>query len=170
MAVTNKIPIQYDLKQNNAEGKPTYELWYPRAVRRSTLNLKGLSTHIADHGSIYTPDVVMGVLSKFTSCLVELVSTGVAVKLDGLGTFYPTIEAKGAETPVKYNAEDYVKGIHIRFYPEGSDDDDLTSRAFLKKVSMQQNMLFDKHGVPKKVKNGQLVDYGEDDEEEEEEP
>ena len=35
---------------------------------------------------------------------------------------------------------------------------------------MQQNMLFDKHGVPKKVKNGQLVDYGEDDEEEEEEP
>lgn len=167
---TNKIELQYNLRQNNAEGKPTYELWYPRAVRRSTLNLKGLSTHIADHGSIYTPDVVMGVLSKFTSCLVELVSTGVAVKLDGLGTFYPTIEAKGAETPVKYNAEDYVKGIHIRFYPEGSDDDDLTSRAFLKKVSMQQNMLFDKHGVPKKVKNGQLVDYGEDDEEEEEEP
>ena len=167
---TNKIELQYNLRQNNAEGKPTYELWYPRAVRRSTLNLKGLSTHIADHGSIYTPDVVMGVLSKFTSCLVELVSTGVAVKLDGLGTFYPTIEAKGAETPVKYNAEDYVKGIHIRFYPEGSDNDDLTSRAFLKKVSMQQNMLFDKHGVPKKVKNGQLVDYGEDDEEEEEEP
>ena len=171
MAVTNKIPIQYDLKQNNAEGKPTYELWYPRAVRRSTLSLRGLSDHIADHGSIYTPDVVYGVLTKFKNCLVELVSTGVAVKLDGLGIFYPTLESKGAETPIQYNVEDYVKGIHIRFTPDNTDDERITSRAFLQKCSLNQRMLFDKAGVPKKVKNGQLVDYGEgDDEDEQDEP
>ena len=168
----SKITLQYDLKQNNAEGKPTYELWYPRAVRRSTLSLRGLSNHIADHGSIYTPDVVYGVLTKFKNCLIELVSTGVAVKLDGLGIFYPTLESKGAETPIKYNAAEYVKGIHIRFRPDGISEDDITSRTFMEKCSLAQRMLFDKAGVPKKVKNGQLVDYGvdDDDEEEQEEP
>ena len=107
----SKITLQYDLKQNNAEGKPTYELWYPRAVRRSTLSLRGLSNHIADHGSIYTPDVVYGVPTKFKNCLIELVSTGVAVKLDGLGIFYPTLESKGAETPIKYNAAPVFRRI-----------------------------------------------------------
>ena len=118
-----------------------------------------------------TPDVVYGVLTKFKSCLVELVSTGVAVKLDGLGIFYPTLESKGAETPIQYNVEDYVKGIHIRFTPDNTDDESITSRAFLQKCSLNQRMLFDKAGVPKKVKNGQLVDYDEgDDEDEEQEP
>lgn len=161
---STKIELQYDLCQNNAEGKPTYELWYPRAIRHSTLNLKGLAKHIQSHGSIYTIDVVTGVLTKFKDCLVELVSQGTGVKIDGIGTFYPTLEAKGAETPVKYNVTDYVKGVHIRFTPESTTEENITSRVFMEKVSMKQRMLFDKNGVPKKIKNGQIEDYGNDDE------
>ena len=55
------------------------------------------------------------------------IAQGVAVKLDGLGTFYPTLEAKGAESPVGYNVMDYLKGVHIRFTPEGCEDDNITS-------------------------------------------
>ena len=164
MATKNTIELRYDLRQNNAEGKPTYELWYPRVVRHGTLSLRGLADHIADHGSIYTRDVVVGVLTKFTTCLVELVKQGQAVKLDGLGIFYPTIEAKGAETPVNYSAIEYVKGVHIRFNPDTTDLDNISSRAFMAKCTFAQRMLFDKAGVPKKVKNGQLVDYGDGDE------
>ncbi len=163
---TKKIEMQYNLRQLNNENNNAHLLWFPKAVRRSTLSLRGLSDHISDHGSIYTRDVVLGVLSKFTSCLTELVAQGVAVKLDGLGTFYPTLEAKGAETPVGYNIEEYLKGVHIRFQPEGCDDDNITSREMKKKVIMQQNMIFDLNGVPKKVKDGQLVDYGADEDEE----
>ena len=165
---TKKIEMQYNLRQLNNENNSAHLLWFPKAVRRSTLSLRGLSDHIAGHGSIYTRDVVLGVLTKFTSCLTELVTEGTAVKLDGLGTFYPTLEAKGAETPIGYNINEYLKGVHVRFYPEGADDDDLTSRAMKDKVILSQNMIFDLHGVPKKVKNGQLVDYGDDDEEDEE--
>ena len=157
--------MQYNLRQLSNENNSAHLLWFPKAVRRSTLSLRGLSDHIAGHGSIYTRDVVLGVLTKFTSCLTELVTEGTAVKLDGLGTFYPTLEAKGAETPIGYNINEYLKGVHVRFYPEGADDDDLTSREMKEKVILAQNMIFDLHGVPKKVKNGQLVDYGEDDEE-----
>ena len=64
---------------------------------------------------------------------------------------------------MKYNASEYVKGIHIRFTPESTDEENITSRMFMEKVSMKQRMLFDKNGVPKKIKNGQVVDYGSDD-------
>ncbi len=164
-----KISMAYNLRQSNMENSSTYGKWYPQPVRRDTLSLRGLADHIADHGSIYTRDVVLGVLSKFTSCLIELVEEGVAVKLDGLGTFYPTLEAKGAETPVGYNIEEYLKGVHVRFTPEGCEDDNITSREMKNRVSLKQNMIFDLNGVPKKVKNGQLVDYGVDDEDDEDE-
>lgn len=159
---TKKIEMLYNLKQLNNANNNAHLLWFPKAVRRSTLNLRGLSDHIAEHGSIYTRDVVQGVLTKFTSCMTELIEQGVAIKLDGLGTFYPTLESKGAESPVGYNITDYLKGIHIRFTPEGCDDDNITSRMMKQRVIMSQNMIFDKNGVPKKVVDGQLVDYGDD--------
>lgn len=157
---TTKVEMQYDIYQNGNEDSTAYGKWYPRAVQLSTLNLKGLANHIQGHGSVYTQDVVLGVITKFRDCLVELVSQGIGVKLDGLGTFYPTLEAKGADTPVKYNLESYLEGIHIRFRPEGAGEDKLTSRVFKKQVPMKQRLIFDKSGKPKKVEDGQLVDYG----------
>jgi predicted histone-like DNA-binding protein len=153
----------YNLRQNNIEGSKSYELWYPQAIRRSTLNLKGMANHIQSHGSVYTIDVVTGVLIKFKECLVELISQGTGVKIDGIGTFYPTLEAKGAETPVNYDVNANLQGVHIRFFPENCSEDKITSRAFKQKVSMKQNMIFDKNGVPKKIVDGQIVDYGTDD-------
>ena len=156
----SKIEMQYDIIQNGNEDSTAFGKWYPRAVRTSTLNLKGLANHIQGHGSLYTEDVVLGVMTKFRDCLVELVSQGVGVKIDGIGTFYPTLEAKGAETPVKYNLDTYLQGVHVRFLPEDVSEEQITSRAFATKVSMKQRMIFDNTGKPKKVVNGQLVDYG----------
>lgn len=158
---TRQIEMQYNLRQNNNDNSTAYGKWFPKAVRRSTLNLKGLAEHIQGHGSIYTTDVVTGVLTKFRDCLVELVTQGVGVKIDGIGTFYPTLEAKGADTPIKYNIKEQLEGIHLRFLPENSDNDKLTSRALIDKVVMKQNMIFDMNGVPKKIVDGQLVNYGE---------
>ena len=156
--------MSYDLYQNNVTDSTANGKWFPRAVRTNTLDLDGLTDHIASHGSIYTPDVVQGVLKKFTSCMVELVSQGVGVKLSGLGTFYPTLEAEGADTPVDYNLSNCLKGVHLRFLPDDSERAALTSRQFMQKVSLKQRMIFDRNGVPKKVVDGQLVDYGKDEE------
>lgn len=157
---TTKIAMQYDLRQSNNSKNASYGKWYPKAVVTSTLNLRGISNHIAEHGSIYTPDVVYGVLKKFTSCTLEMVKKGVGVKLDGLGKFYPTLEAKGSTTAVGYDLNSNLIGVHIRFLPEGIGDDDITSRQLKKNVSFGQRMIFDMNGVPKKVFQGQLVDYG----------
>ena len=158
-----KIQMQYDLKQNSSENSRVYGLWFPRVIRNTTLSLRGLCDHIAGHGSIYTPDVVYGVLNRLSSCVIELVSQGSAVKIDGLGTFYPTVKSNGADNAVGYNIAEHVEGVRIRFLPEGAAEDKITSKAFLQKVSLKQRLIFDMYGVPKKVVNGELVNYGKED-------
>ena len=53
--------------------------------------------------------------------------------------------------------------MHIRFNPEDVKLDQITSRAFKQKCTLQQNMIFDKAGKPKKIVDGRLVDYGNED-------
>ena len=159
----NQLSVKYNLRQMNNEHNNGHLLWYPKVVRVDTLSLRGLAEHIFSHGSPYTRDTVIGVLTAFRDCMVELLSSSVAVKLDGLGTFYPSLESKGAESPIGYNIRDYIKGLHIRFLPEGETEDNLTSVAFGKNCRFKQNMIFDLNGRPKKVVDGALVDYGDDD-------
>ena len=57
---------------------------------------------------------------------------GQSVKLDGLGTFRPTIEGKGSndiETALSLGANVIIEGIHLRFSPENAKGEKLTSRA-----------------------------------------
>ena len=49
---TNKIAMEYDLYQNNVKDSSANGKWYPRAVRNNTLDLDGLTDHIASHGSL----------------------------------------------------------------------------------------------------------------------
>jgi nucleoid DNA-binding protein len=84
------------------------------------MNTRKLSNHIAEHGSIYTPDVVYGVMEKFRSCLLEMLLNSKKVKIEGLGTFYTTLECVkgGAVSKDMFNVLKDVKGLHIRFLPE----------------------------------------------------
>ena len=144
----NKITMQYDLRQNNTTGCASYGKWYAQAVRSATLNTRGLADHIMSHGSIFTRDVVEGMVIKFRECIVELLMQGVGVKLEGLGTFYPTLETTGADEPEGYNIDEHLKGVHIRFRPERASGDNLTSPVFAQKVLMRQRMVIDRRGVP----------------------
>jgi predicted histone-like DNA-binding protein len=141
MATTNSVEVRVNLRKNNNEKSDQFGKYYPKIDRKRTLSLKGLAKHISDHGSIYTRDVVEGVLSKLTICVPELLAQGVPVKLDGLGTFYPSIEAvPGGIESIAVAKElvpaDTVKGVHVRFTPEGSDLDNITSRVFKEKCSL----------------------------------
>ncbi len=156
---TNGQTIKYRLRQLNNANNNAHLLWFPRVERTDTLSMTGITKHIAGHGTVYTRDVVDGVLTKFRDCLIEKLTEGVAVKLDGLGTFYPTMESKGAESPVGYNIRDYLKGVHIRFQPETAAEEDISSRTLKESCNFKQTLIIDKNGKPKKVVDGQLVDW-----------
>ena len=127
--------IIYQKYQNKNMESRAYQKWYARAKSIETLNTRKLANHISEHGSIYTPDVVYGVLEKFRSCLIEMLLESKRVKIEGLGTFYASMECKGAASEDKFNPNEYVKGMHMRFLPETAQEQNLSSREFLKKCS-----------------------------------
>ena len=128
--------IFYELKQNNVDGSVSKGKWFAYVKAIETLNTRKLALHIAEHGSVYTPDVVFGVLEKFRSCLVEMLLESKKVKIDGLGTFYCTIEnvKGGAESRDKFNVQSNLGALHIRFMPEQEQEMNISSREFIKKA------------------------------------
>ena len=128
--------IFYELRQNKNEKSKIFGKWFAHSKTVETLNTRKLSQHISEHGSIYTPDVVFGVLEKFRSCLVEMLLESKRVKFDGLGTFFTTIEneAGGAQKKDEFNVNKNLKALHIRFMPEGEQIMNISSREFIKKA------------------------------------
>ncbi len=128
--------IIYEVYQNQNEHNAAYGKWYGRVKYQESMNTRKLSNHIAEHGSIYTPDVVYGVMEKFRSCLLEMLLNSKKVKIEGLGTFYTTLECVkgGAVSKDKFNILKDVKGLHIRFLPEQEQEQNISSRQFLKQA------------------------------------
>ena len=128
--------ILYEVKQNQNEHNAAFGKWYAQIKSLETLNTRRLAQHIAEHGSIYTPDVVYGVLEKFRSCLIEMLLESKKVKIEGLGTFYCTVEnTKGGAAKKKdFNVNKHLKALHIRFLPEQEQEQNISSREFLKKA------------------------------------
>ena len=128
--------IIYEVYQNQNEHNAAFGKWYARVKYLESLNTRKLSNHIAEHGSIYTPDIVYGVMEKFRSCLLEMLLNSKKVKIEGLGTFYTTLECQkgGALAKDKFNILKDVKGLHIRFLPETEQEQNISSREFLKQA------------------------------------
>ena len=128
--------IFYLLKQNNAKGSSVKGKWFARQKTVETLNTRKMANHIAEHGSIYTPDVVFGVLEKFRSCLLEMLLNSKRVKIDGLGIFFTTLENTegGAAKKEEFMPQRNLKGLHIRFLPDSTTETDISSREFIKKA------------------------------------
>ena len=80
---------------------------YGKIIYRGTLNLNDMAEHIMKHGSVYTEDVVIGVITKLKSCIQEMLADGYKVKLDGIGTLYPVLTSEGVADAKDYSAQDY---------------------------------------------------------------
>ena len=132
----NQKSLRIILRQNKNENNRGYGKWYAELMDRESITTRALAKHICGHGSPYTEDVIIGVLSALSRCIPELVSEGTGVKLDGLGQFYPSLETTGADTPSKFSIQENVKGVHLRFLPDSSKLDNMTSREFRDKCSL----------------------------------
>ena len=128
--------ILYEVKKNQNTSSSAYGKWFAQIKTLETLNTRKLANHISEHGSIYTPDVVYGVLEKFRSCLLEMLLESKKVKIEGLGTFYCTLENQkgGAAKKEDFNVNKHLKALHIRFLPEQEAEQNISSREFLKKA------------------------------------
>ncbi len=55
---------------------------YGKIIYRGTLGLNEMAEHIMKHGTVYTEDVVIGVITKLKNCIQEMLADGYKVKLD----------------------------------------------------------------------------------------
>ena len=116
--------ILYEVKPNNNRKSDFYGKWYARVKTLETLNTRGMANHIAEHGSVFTSDVVFGVLEKFRSCLIEQLLNSKKVKIDG----------GGADSKEKFSVLENIKALHIRFLPEQEQEMNISSRQFIKRA------------------------------------
>ena len=129
--------IIYDVYQNKNDQNAAYGKYYGRIVHTETLNTRKLARHIAEHGSVYTEDVVAGVLTKAEACIIEMLLESKKIKLEGLGTFYLMAQNKkgGAPSLDKFNPKTTFSGLHIRFLPDSASDVQLNSKDVLAKAT-----------------------------------
>ncbi|UKK61333.1 hypothetical protein L6468_10070 [Prevotella communis] len=93
---------------------------YGKIIYRGTLRLTDMAEHIMKHGSIYTEDVVIGVITKLKSCMQEMLADGYKVKLDGIGTLYPVLTSKGVADAKDFSATENVTRLGIAFLADQS--------------------------------------------------
>ena len=113
--------IRYCLQKSMNNKSSTYGKYYAKPVSQGTVNLDELAAHISDHGSVYTRDVVVGVMTKMVDCINELLAQGYKVKLGELGTFYNSIRndgKKAVDDPSKFDVAQ-IAGVNLRFLPFG---------------------------------------------------
>ena len=130
--------ILYEVYQNDIKDSESvmFGKWYARLKSIETLSTERLAKHISEHGSVFTADVVEGVMKKVKTCLVEMLLESKKVKIAGLGTFYLTAECQkgGADKEADFNVNQHLKALHIRFLPDQTAEDNLSSREFIKKA------------------------------------
>ena len=129
------IAFPVNLRKNKNQYSPAYGKYFPEVDTKEPLNLKGFARHISEHGKLVDYPMAVLVLQNIVNCLKEMVTQGQPVKLDGFGTFTPILESeskkikRSVEESLEVGIENLIAGVHLRFIPENSKGEKLTSRA-----------------------------------------
>ena len=105
-------------KQN--EQRQQVEKTYGKIIYRGTLRLADMAEHIMKHGSVYTEDVVIGVITKLKTCMQEMLADGYKVKLDGIGTLYPVLTSQGVADAKDFSAQENITRLGVAFLADQS--------------------------------------------------
>ena len=135
--VKRKVSLKLALYQNKNEESKAFGKWFAKVDQPQTISTRALCEHITRHGSLYTRETIEAVIRKLVGCIPELAQQGIGVKLEGLGIFYPSVESDGVDKPADYKVTKHVKAVHLRFRPDSTDLDNLTSRAFMKQCAVE---------------------------------
>ena len=155
------IAFLVNLRKNIVEGSKMEGRYYPEVESKEALTTKGFARHVADHGGMVTYEFMQLVLASIVKCLKEMMSHGQPVKLDGLGTFRPTVTsvpggAATIEDALRMGVNNLVQGVNFVFIPENAQGEEITSKKFKDQCSLQFAYLVET--IKKKI-NGKDKSY-----------
>ena len=70
---------------------------YPMAQYSELVDMNEFARHIQAHGSPFTRDVIIGVLTAAVDCLREQLVAGKKVNFGEMGAFYVSLRSEGVE-------------------------------------------------------------------------
>ena len=126
--------IYYRTYQNQNKKSNAYGKTYARLISQGTLDTDDICRHIQKHGTIYTSDVVKGVVEKFINCFEELLLEGYKLKLDGLGTFYLSINTEGTETEEEFIPNANIKKVRVVFLGDQAKRSEYATKVMTRKA------------------------------------
>ena len=129
------MPVLIKINQNQNSKSRAYQKYYGKVVTTNTMSYKELTKHMSEHNSVYGEDVCSGVAIKLQSCILEQLLEGKKVQFGDLGTFYLSVKSEGAESEDKFNMNQNIKGLYLRFTPSRQDVNDLSSKTLKKRAS-----------------------------------
>lgn len=91
---THDVEVRVNLRANQNEKSDQFGRLYPYLDRTSTINQRGLCDRIAKTDTIFGREVIDGVVTIFQKTVFDCLAEGVAVQLNGVGTFYPTLVSR----------------------------------------------------------------------------
>ena len=155
------IAFLVNLRKNTAVGTDREGRYYPEAESKEALTTKGFAKHVSEHGGLVTYEFMQLVLAAIVKCLKEMMSQGQPVKLDGLGTFRPTVTsvkngAASIEEALTMGVNNMVAGVNFVFIPENAQGEEITSKKFKEQCSLQFAYLVE---TIKKTINGKEKSY-----------
>ena len=137
------IAFLVNLRKNTVPDSEMFGRYYPEAESKETLTTKGFAKHVSDHGgTLVSYELMQLVMAAIVKCLKEMMSQGQPVKLDGLGTFRPTVTsvkggAASIEDALRMGVNNMVTGVNFIFIPENAQGEEITSKKFKEQCSLQ---------------------------------
>ena len=133
--------VQRTVQVKDADNKrKKVQKTYGKIIYRKTLSLDDMAEHIMKHGSVYTEDVVIGVITKLKTCMQEMLADGHKVKLDGIGTLYPTLTSEGVEDAKDYSPSENITRVGIAFLADQSRKSMYKARSMRDAVSLSTKL------------------------------
>lgn len=114
-----KAMLKINLYKNKRQGDENFGKVYGRSENNAPIELEGLAEHIAEHGTVYTPDVVLGVLKKLASCIKELTLSGQPVKIADLCIIRANVTSTPANNVDSFDIATNIKKVRMQFTATG---------------------------------------------------
>lgn len=88
---------------------------YAQAQYNEVMNLQAFARHIATHGCVYSRADIVAILTMAVDCLREQLLAGQKIQLGDLGSFYLSLNSKGADSAKTFNPTANITSVNVNW-------------------------------------------------------
>ena len=145
----NNLTMGYVLQKVVNPTSRVNNRWFAWVDYQGTLSARGLAEYLQNLGVRLDRAMLEEVIVRLAQAIPEIVAQGYGVQIPGLGIFHATIANKkgGAASAKEFTVSKNIKGVRFQFRPDSTDLDNITTKAFGKKVSFGNGYYKEEQGA-----------------------